>query len=47
MCFNIIVEYPGYSIYFSEKNAEIMCEDSLIVYEFIKKTFKQKMMIFI
>ena len=38
----IIVEYPGYSIYFSEKNAEIMCEDSLIVYEFIKKTFKAK-----
>ena len=38
----IIVEYPGYSIYFSEKSAETMFEDSLIVYEFIQKTFNAK-----
>ena len=38
----VIVEYPGYSIYFSEKSAETMCEDSLIVYEFIQKTFNAK-----
>ena len=38
----IIVEYPGYSIYFSEKSAETMCEDSLIVYDFIQKTFNAK-----
>ena len=35
----IIVEYPGYSVYKSEKNAEVMCLDSLIVYDFIKNRF--------
>jgi esterase/lipase len=36
----IIPEYPGYSIYDEEKSAETMCLDSLIVYSFIKETFK-------
>ena len=36
----IIVEYPGYSIYNSEKSAEVMCQDSLYVYSFVKKKFK-------
>ena len=35
----IIVEYPGYSIYKAKKNAETMCNDSLIVYDFIKRKF--------
>ena len=38
----LIVEYPGYSIYNAEKNAQVMCEDSLIVYDYIKKTFGAK-----
>lgn len=35
----IIVEYPGYSIYKAKKSAETMCNDSLIVYDFIKRKF--------
>jgi len=38
----IIVEYPGYSIYKAEKSAEIICQDSLKVYSFIKEKFKAK-----
>lgn len=35
----VIVEYPGYSIYKAKKSAETMCNDSLIVYDFIKRKF--------
>ena len=35
----IVVEYPGYSIYFSKKNPEIILEDTTIVYDFIKEKF--------
>ena len=38
----IIVEYPGYSIYKTEKSAEIICQDSLKVFSFIKEKFKAK-----
>lgn len=38
----ILVEYPGYSIYKSEKSAETICQDSLKVYSFIKEKFKAK-----
>ena len=38
----IIVEYPGYSIYKSDKSAEVICENSLIVYSFIKQKFKAR-----
>ena len=38
----LIVEYPGYSIYDAEKSAQTICEDSLIVYNFIQKTFGTK-----
>ena len=38
----LIIEYPGYSIYNVEKSAQIMCEDSLIVYDYIKETFEVK-----
>lgn len=38
----IIVEYPGYSIYNAPKNAETMCDDSLVVYSFIKNYFNLK-----
>lgn len=38
----IIVEYPGYSIYNSEKSAETICEDSLKVYDFVKEKFNKK-----
>lgn len=41
MCMNvIIVEYPGYSIYEGEPSAELIQEDTLIVYEFIKNYFE-------
>jgi esterase/lipase len=34
--FNIIsIEYPGYSVYYQDKNAETTEEDSLIVYDFL------------
>ena len=36
----IIVEYPGYSIYPGKPDAEIILNDSLIVYDFIKNIFK-------
>ena len=36
----IIVEYPGYSIYPGQPDSEIILNDSLIVYDFIKNTFK-------
>ena len=35
----IIVEYPGYSIYDEKKSADIICEDSRIVYKFVKEKF--------
>ncbi len=35
----IVVEYPGYSIYFSKRNPEIILEDAIIVYDFIKEKF--------
>ena len=35
----IVVEYPGYSIYFSQRNPEIILEDTTIVYDFIKEKF--------
>lgn len=38
----IIVEYPGYSIYYEEKSADIICEDAKLVYDFIIKTFELK-----
>ena len=38
----IVVEYPGYSIYFSKKNPEIILEDTTIVYDFIKEKFNIK-----
>ena len=37
----IIMEYPGYSIYkSSEKNSDLILENTLIVYDFIKQIFK-------
>jgi esterase/lipase len=38
----IIVEYPGYSLYNIDKNATVICEDSIIVYDFIVKKFNAK-----
>ena len=35
----IVVEYPGYSIYFSQRNPKIILEDTTIVYDFIKEKF--------
>ena len=35
----IMVEYPGYSIYKGEADADIILENTLIVYDFIKSTF--------
>ena len=35
----IIVEYPGYSIYDEKKSADIICEDSRIVYKFVRQKF--------
>jgi len=35
----IIVEYPGYSIYNEKKSADLICEDSRIVYKFVKEKF--------
>ena len=35
----IMVEYPGYSIYKGEPNADTILENSLIVYDFIKSKF--------
>jgi esterase/lipase len=36
----IIVEYPGYSIYPGKPDSEIILNDSLIVYDYIKNKFK-------
>ena len=37
----LIIEYPGYGIYqSSEKNSETILENTTIIYDFIKKTFK-------
>ena len=38
----LIIEYPGYSLYNSEKSSEIILEDSLIVYDYIKKKYDIK-----
>ena len=38
----LIVEYPGYSIYESQKSTQTICQDSLIVHKFIKDKFKKK-----
>ena len=35
----IIVEYPGYSIYNEKKSADLICEDSRIVYKFVEEKF--------
>ena len=35
----IMVEYPGYSIYKGEPNADTILENTLIVYDFIKSKF--------
>ena len=37
----LIIEYPGYGIYqSSEKSSETILENTTIIYDFIKKTFK-------
>ena len=36
----LIVEYPGYSIYKEEKNADTVLEDSLEVFDFMTQTLK-------
>ena len=38
----IVVEYPGYSIYFSKKSPQIILEDTTIVYDYIKEKFNAK-----
>ena len=38
----IVVEYPGYSIYFSKKSPQIILEDTTIVYDYIKEKFNVK-----
>jgi hypothetical protein len=44
----LIVEYPGYSIYAYEKpDPNIIFSDSLIVYDWIKKTLKVLMIKFL
>ena len=35
----IIVEYPGYSIYKGESEADKILQDTIIIYDFIKKLF--------
>lgn len=35
----IVVEYPGYSIYLSQKSPKMILDDSLIVYDYIKEKF--------
>lgn len=40
ICMNvIIVEYPGYSLYEGEPSADLIQEDTLIVYEYVKNFF--------
>ena len=36
----ICMEYPGYSIYYSEKNAERIGEDSVILFDFLTNECK-------
>jgi acetyl esterase/lipase len=36
----LIVEYPGYSIYKAEKNAEIVLEDSVAVFDFLTENLR-------
>ena len=36
----LVVEYPGYSIYKADKNAEIVLEDSVTVFDFLTETLK-------
>ena len=38
----LVVEYPGYSIYFSKRSPKIIMEDATIVYDFIIKKFEVK-----
>ena len=38
----IVVEYPGYSIYLSKKDPNIILSDSIIVYDWIKSKFGAK-----
>lgn len=38
----IVVEYPGYSIYISQKSPKKILEDSIIVYDYIKEKFNLK-----
>ena len=41
LCINIIImEYPGYSLYNSEKSSDTILENSIIVYDKIKEIFK-------
>lgn len=36
----LIVEYPGYSIYKADKNADVVLEDSVEVFDFLTDTLK-------
>lgn len=36
----IIVEYPGYSIYKADKNATVVLEDSLVVFDYLTEILK-------
>ena len=36
----IIAEYPGYSLYEGESDAETILKNTVIIYDFVKKTFK-------
>ena len=36
----LIVEYPGYSIYKAEKNAETVLEDSVTVFDFLTENLR-------
>ena len=35
----ILVEYPGYSIYKGESDAEVILQNTITIYDFIKETF--------
>ena len=36
----VIVEYPGYSLYEGESDAETILKNTVIIYDFVKKMFK-------
>ena len=36
----LLVEYPGYSVYKSDKSAETILEDSLCVFDYLTQTLK-------